>query len=119
MEKYIEFAFNNPKCDEFLNFFEKKDKKIFDNYIRLNKKNNSYEEFLGNPLVFILFNEPKCCLNIAIKFIENYKNEMNEKKKYTRDELKKIKTKELREICKKLKINLYNDNDGKKKKQKF
>ena len=82
-EQYITFAFDwgIHKNKEFLEYFKNKDKRIYNNYIRINKEKKTKEGFEANPLVFILMNEPKCCLNIAKEFIDMYINENKEHKK--------------------------------------
>ena len=70
-EKYIEFAFGNYDSKKFLKYFKNENEKIYLNYINLNSENGTLDDFYANPLVFILMNEPRCCLNIAKLFIDS------------------------------------------------
>ena len=70
-EKYIEFAFTNYDKNKFFTYFKKENKKVCCNYNWLNIENGTFEEYKANPLVFILTNEPRCCLHIAKSFIDS------------------------------------------------
>ena len=74
MEEYMELCFKINQT-KFLEYFEKTNKIVYDNYIKLNIDNNSLEEFKNCPILFILANEPKCCSYIAIKYLEEQKIE--------------------------------------------
>lgn len=68
-EEHINLAMT-LKDNNFLHAFLHFHKEAYTNYYKLCEENNMLEEYLANPLLFILLNEPSCCLKYAIDFIE-------------------------------------------------
>ena len=72
LEKAIEFENQEGYLPEiFLLFFKDENKRVFQNYIQLNKDQGTIEDFLKKPLVFIFANEPECCFRIAKEFLRD------------------------------------------------
>jgi hypothetical protein len=95
-EKYMILAItaSDNFNEKFLTYFEKNNKIVYDNYIKLNENNNTLDDFKSNPVVFILANEPRCCFYIAKNFVElefplefNNTNEKEKEKEKDYEEL--------------------------------
>ncbi len=71
---YLSLSFGEAGKDpqKFLTFFENSNKKVYENYLRLNREADTLDSFHGNPLVFILLNKPQCCLEICKEYIRQF-----------------------------------------------
>mmetsp|Transcript_24071 Transcript_24071/g.71966 ORF Transcript_24071/g.71966 Transcript_24071/m.71966 type:complete len:319 (-) Transcript_24071:74-1030(-) len=56
---------------EFPAFFSKCNPDVQERYKDLCKENNTLDEYMANPLVFILANNPQCCAHIARDYVDN------------------------------------------------
>mmetsp|Transcript_46251 Transcript_46251/g.106772 ORF Transcript_46251/g.106772 Transcript_46251/m.106772 type:complete len:127 (-) Transcript_46251:161-541(-) len=68
-EEYLMTAFAMNSSD-FLDFFSEVSPQVHRRYEELCRENNTLDEFRGNPLVFILANNPTCCAHIARSYID-------------------------------------------------
>lgn len=55
---------------EFPAFFSKVNPDVHQRYKDLCKENNTLDEYMANPLVFILANNPQCCSHIAREYVD-------------------------------------------------
>ena len=58
------------EATNFLPYFREKHPKLCASYESLAAKEGMKEEFEGNPLIFILSNEPRCCVHVAREFVD-------------------------------------------------
>ena len=58
------------EATNFLPYFREKHPKLCASYESLAAKGGMKEEFEGNPLIFILSNEPRCCVHVAREFVD-------------------------------------------------
>jgi adenine-specific DNA methylase len=66
---FVSFALCHTEHDKFTEFFVKKNKAIYENYVRLSTEQGMLESFRANPLAVIIMNEPRCCYKIAVEYI--------------------------------------------------
>ena len=66
---FIAFALTHTDHEKFLEYFKNEDETIFKNYLRLATETGLLESFQGNPLAFIVLNQPACCYPIACDYI--------------------------------------------------
>ena len=68
---YVWFAVKKHKeHDKFTEFFVKKSKAIYDNYVRLSTELGFVDKFRANPLAVIVLHQPRCCYMIAVEYID-------------------------------------------------
>ena len=63
------FAFAHTEHEKFLEYFKNEDETIFKNYLRLATEEGALDSYQGNPLAFIILNQPACCYPIAQAYI--------------------------------------------------
>lgn len=68
-QDYVSFALCHTEHDKFTEFFVKKNKAIYDNYVVLSTEQGMLDSFRANPLAVIIMNEPRCCFKIAVEYI--------------------------------------------------
>ena len=66
---FIAFALTHTEHEKFLEYVKNEDETIFKNYLRLATETGLLESFQGNPLAFIVLNQPACCYPIACDYI--------------------------------------------------
>uniref|UniRef100_A0A7S2AN82 Uncharacterized protein n=1 Tax=Alexandrium andersonii TaxID=327968 RepID=A0A7S2AN82_9DINO len=57
-------------AEDFLTYFGKVNPQVQKRYTDLCRQNNTLDDFLASPLVFILANRPKCCTYVATGYID-------------------------------------------------
>ena len=67
---YVGFALDHTDHESFTKFFIEQNKAVYENYIRLATENGILAFFEGNPLAFIITNQPACCYHIAVEYIK-------------------------------------------------
>ena len=67
---YLPAAMALEDASGFLPFFQQTYPKLFCSYRELCTAQGVMAEFEGNPLVFILANEPRCCVHVAREFLD-------------------------------------------------
>mmetsp|Transcript_4515 Transcript_4515/g.10647 ORF Transcript_4515/g.10647 Transcript_4515/m.10647 type:complete len:291 (-) Transcript_4515:165-1037(-) len=72
-DSYLEAAvkMSDEDASEFMEFFSKVNPDIQQKYTDLCRENDTLDEFVANPLVFILANNPQCCAHIAREYVDS------------------------------------------------
>mmetsp|Transcript_96968 Transcript_96968/g.269813 ORF Transcript_96968/g.269813 Transcript_96968/m.269813 type:complete len:102 (+) Transcript_96968:68-373(+) len=68
-EDYLMAAFEMNSAD-FLDFFSEVSPQVQQRYVELCSQNSTLDEFMSNPLIFILANKPRCCAHIARDYVD-------------------------------------------------
>mmetsp|Transcript_107396 Transcript_107396/g.334784 ORF Transcript_107396/g.334784 Transcript_107396/m.334784 type:complete len:313 (-) Transcript_107396:96-1034(-) len=73
-EQYLIAAvkMNVSEVADFPAFFSKVNPEVQQKYEDLCKDNHTLEEYMANPLVFILANNPQCCAHIARDYVDSH-----------------------------------------------
>mmetsp|Transcript_1768 Transcript_1768/g.1230 ORF Transcript_1768/g.1230 Transcript_1768/m.1230 type:complete len:117 (-) Transcript_1768:200-550(-) len=70
-EEYLEKAFD-VDANDFLAFFREHDPQVYGRYEELCRRSHNLDEFMANPAVFIVANNPVCCTKIAKLYIDRH-----------------------------------------------
>ena len=73
-EEYLTAALELD-ANGFLEFFQQRHCAASHRYEELCRANSRLEEYYANPLVFILGNEPPCCMHIAKAFVDDRRSQ--------------------------------------------
>ena len=69
-EAYLEAAWELD-ASGFLGYFERAHPRLYRNYEDLCRNHGMLVEYHANPVVFILANQPKCCTDVAMRFVDD------------------------------------------------
>ena len=71
MEARLTYAFEHATlAADFLAHFEATAPPVYHNYRRLAMEQGVLEQFTASPLVIILMEQPPCCLEIAVAYLD-------------------------------------------------
>mmetsp|Transcript_36125 Transcript_36125/g.100295 ORF Transcript_36125/g.100295 Transcript_36125/m.100295 type:complete len:327 (-) Transcript_36125:106-1086(-) len=72
-EQYLAAAvkMSSEEAADFLAFFSRVNPRAEQRYTDLCRENNTLDEYMANPLVFILANNPYCCAHIARTYVDH------------------------------------------------